>query len=151
MKIKDARIETELTQHNAAKLIGTDYAMISRFENYQCLPTPKTFRRMCAVYDKKPEELYTPEEANLLPESPRIVRRVRHGTDGYKLTVRLPQRFANGLNEKLTACGYRGPTDWIYHCLRNLDRQYKRKRPPIRAAGELVKQSINDKEDTVND
>ena len=129
MRLKFLRTKMGLSQIQLSKLIGIDNAMMSRFEKYHCLPTPPTFKRICEVLGAEPHEIYTDEEANLFNSLKRPTRREKRqeGINPYKLTVRLTEDFAKGFNEKLSLCGYRNKTEWVRHCLKNLDRQYKRK------------------------
>lgn len=129
MNLKALRQQKLLSQRELSNLIGTDEPMISRFERYHCLPTPPTFKRICEVLGAEPEEIYTKDEATLFNALKRPTRREKRqeGTNPYKLTVRLPYELASALNEKLGVCGYRNKTEWIRHCIKNLNRQYKRK------------------------
>lgn len=129
MRLKFLRTKMGLSQIQLSKLIGIDNAMVSRFKKYHCLPTPTTFKRICEVLGAEPEEIYTKDEATLFNALKCPTRREkRHeGTNPYKLTVRLSGDFAKGFNEKLSVCGYSSKTEWVRHCLKNLDRQYKRK------------------------
>lgn len=129
MNLKTLREKKALSQIQLSRLIEIDNAMVSRFEKYHCLPTPPTFKRICEVLGADPEEIYTKEEANLFNSLKCPTRREKRqeGTNPYKLTVRLSGDFAKGFNEKLALCGYSSKTEWVRHCLKNLDRQYKRK------------------------
>lgn len=126
MKLREIRIREGRQQKELGRAIGTDEPMMSRFENYKCLPVPEMMEKLtkelnCGIEDiYEPHEIYLqvkkkPQTAN--KDSPERERR-------YNLSVRLPAEEKDFLKRAVKACGYKDITDWISRCLDNLKVEY---------------------------
>jgi transcriptional regulator with XRE-family HTH domain len=55
--LRTARLEKEWTIEQAAEYVGVDPTTIERWESGETFPQPVKLRKLCRVYEKKPEEL----------------------------------------------------------------------------------------------
>lgn len=122
MKLKEKRLEKEIKQKDLAEAIGTNEAMLSRFENHKCLPIP-------TMMDKILEELNC-EISDIYEDSEVFYKKKKKGATKkekqvYKLTVRLPVEVRDLLDKALPKCGYRNITAWIDRCVERLKKQYE--------------------------
>ena len=123
MKLKEIRIAKGKQQKELAKAIGVDEPMISRFENYKCLPTPPTMKLLlkeleCNIEDiYKSNEIYIKSKSNIAPKEKE--------EDIYHLTVNLPGEAREVFKSALKKCGYKDITYWVYRCFERLKKQYE--------------------------
>ncbi len=120
MKLKEKRVEKNKKQEELAKTIGVDVPMLSRFENYQCLPVPKTMDKILTALDCELEDIYEPHEVYV---KPRKARKCSDEADIYKITVRLPKEARREIKNALKTCGYKDVTYWIWRCYERLLKQ----------------------------
>lgn len=50
LKLKAARVQTNLTQEQAAKMIGVSKTTLSNYERGWTSPNAKTLKKICEVY-----------------------------------------------------------------------------------------------------
>lgn len=62
MHLRELRIRKARQQKELALKIGTDEPMMSKFENYKCLPIPTMMKAICKELDCKIEDIYEPHE-----------------------------------------------------------------------------------------
>lgn len=62
MNLKKIRLSRGLQQKELASLVGTDEPMISKFENYKCLPIPTVMALILKELGCKIEDIYEPNE-----------------------------------------------------------------------------------------
>lgn len=88
MQLRAMRIRKGKQQKELAKAIGTDEPMMSKFENYKCLPIPPMMTALCRELGCEVEDIYEPHEVYL--SSPKATVKVANGKkkkkDCYHLT-----------------------------------------------------------------
>lgn len=122
MKLKEKRLEKEIKQKDLAEAIGTNEAMLSRFENHKCLPIPTMMDKILEELNCEISDIYEDNEVFYKKKkkgSPKKEKQV------YKLTVRLPVEVRDLLDKALPKCGYRNITAWIDRCVERLKKQYE--------------------------
>ncbi len=131
MNLKQMRVQRGIQQKELAEIIGVDMPMLSKFENYRCLPTPDVMERILHALNCGVGDIYSAEEIRYRSGSNTKKRRCDRA-DCYKLTARLPQTAKNDLQVALKACGYSSITSWLTRCTENLRAEYEevQKRTP---------------------
>lgn len=128
-KFKELREEKGLQAKQVAERAGVDVTMYSRFENYRALPIPTDFEKILGALNCTPNEVYDPDEVQLLPNATKVeatggVRTARQ-PDEYKMTVRLGNNHRGVLTkEVLQKCGYKSINEWVIACVERLKKQY---------------------------
>jgi DNA-binding Xre family transcriptional regulator len=117
MKLQEQLTKKEMTGKELAEKIGTDVGMVSRFNNYKCLPVPAMLEDICKALNCEINDIYSNEEitfkkANKRPASGDFTN--------YKITVRLPRDAKEKIHKALKVCGYKDVTYWIYRCYERL-------------------------------
>ena len=77
MQLRAMRIRKGKQQKELAKAIGTDEPMMSKFENYKCLPIPPMMTALCRELGCEVEDIYEPHEVYL--SSPKATVKVANG------------------------------------------------------------------------
>lgn len=123
MKLKEIRLSRGVGQKELARRIGTDEPMLSRFENYKCLPIPSMLSVLAKELGCTVDEIYEPHEIYLQAEKkrPPATKRARKR---YRMTVDLPSEAKERLRAAVRACGYKDITAWIGWCYARLSEQY---------------------------
>ncbi len=122
MNLKKIRLSRGMSQKELASSVGIDEPMLSKFENYKCMPIPSTMSQILDKLNCELKDVYSNEEIYVKTKSTKKdVKRQQH----YKLTVRLPQKAKYKLNKCLRKCGYKDITYWIYRCYEELLKQYE--------------------------
>lgn len=81
MQLRAMRIRKGRQQKELAKAIGTDESMMSKFENYKCLPIPPMMKALCDELGCEVGDIYEPHEIFLT--SPKVSpRRATRGKRG---------------------------------------------------------------------
>ena len=130
MKLREIRIREGRQQKELGRAIGTDEPMMSRFENYKCLPTPQMMEKLlkelnCSIeYIYEPHEIYLQVKKTARPANEDKPERERR----YHLSVRLPPEEKDFFKLALKECGYKDITDWVSRCLDSLKEQYANKK-----------------------
>lgn len=123
-KYKAILAEKDLLQKDLAAQIGISAEETSKLARGKILPTVKNLKKICALLEVKPLDIYTKGEIDLLsvgksnePLEPQ----------NYRFSVRLPREWCEVLldEDKLKKCGYRDKTHWAKVCLGRLTAQYK--------------------------
>jgi transcriptional regulator with XRE-family HTH domain len=140
MNLTEQRQAQELTQTElAAKLEnqGTkvDKSLLSRFENYVCLPTPETLKALCQVLECNKLDLYDIAEIDLISDIPQnkpktapVRQKSTRHTNIYNLAVRLDRSVLQVLNKRvLQMFGYKDITDFVNKCVDRLIKRYNKK------------------------
>ena len=125
MKLKETRTARRLTQEAVAKRIGCDAPLLSKMENYKCLPVPATMEALLATLDCGIEDLYDENEITFPGFAKTKTQHQTPKKEAYKITVRLPKEARQALPEMLKACGYRDITYWVWRCYERLQCQYQ--------------------------
>lgn len=124
-RLKEIRIAKGRQQKELALKIGTDEPMMSRFENYKCIPIPEMLKRLTEELDCTVEDIYEPQEIYLQGVSARSkAPKERKNTETYRLTVKLPNEARATLKTALKKCGYKDITDWVNRCLEKTMKEY---------------------------
>lgn len=126
MQLKQMRIRKGRQQKELARAIGTDEPMMSKFENYKCLPIPPMMKALCRELDCKVEDIYEPHEIFL--SEPKVVvkpSKKRKAKEVYHLTVNLPPEARTFFKTALARCGFKDITAWVNHCFERLKTQYQ--------------------------
>ena len=124
-KLRQVRIAKGRQQKELARSIGTDEPMMSRFENYKCLPIPSMLKRLTEELGCNVEDIYESQEIYLQGASARFkAPKERKNTETYRLTVKLPNEARATLKAALKKCGYKDITDWVNRCLEKTMKQY---------------------------
>lgn len=123
--LKEKRIEAQITQQELAKIIGKDVPLISKFENFVCLPIPADAGKMVkALKCTTILELYDKEDINFGVEN----KSVKKEKDCYKLTVRLPKEAKEYFKrQSLNKVGYLNLTDWVNQNYKRLVKKINKK------------------------
>lgn len=129
-KFKELREAKGLQAKQVADAAGVDATMYSRFENYRVLPIPGDFERILGALQCLPNDIYTPDEVQLLPNANKAEAtggaRVNQEPTEYKMTVRLGNNYREVLTrEVLQKCGYKSINDWVIACVVRLKNQYE--------------------------
>lgn len=117
MKLQKQLDKANITSKELAKEIGTDASMVSRFNNYKCLPIPATMEAICKALNCEVNDIYTNEEITF-KKGKRTVSESEY--ENYKVTVRLPRNAKEKIHKALKVCGYKDVTHWIYRCYERL-------------------------------
>ena len=141
MRLREIRKAKGRQQKELAEKIGTDEPMMSKFENYKCLPIPSMMRKLLKELGcSRVEEIYEPHEVYLqLASINATVAKEKKESDIYKLTATLPKGAKAIFDKALKPLGYRSITDWVKQCFERLedayrDLQAKEKTPPTPAS-----------------
>ncbi len=121
MQLQEQIIKSGMTAKDFAKRIGTDSPMVSKFNNYKCLPIPTMMKVMCEVLDCDIKDIYADIELYYTKSKSKASKK----TDKYKLTVNLPKGAKEFFKTALKKCGYKDITDWILRCYARLQKQYE--------------------------
>ena len=78
MQLRAMRIRKGRQQKELAKAIGTDEPMMSKFENYKCLPIPPMMKALCDELGCEVGDIYEPHEIFLT--SPKVTVKVSKGS-----------------------------------------------------------------------
>ena len=126
MKLKEVRLAKNRQQKELAISIGTDEPMMSKFENYKCLPIPSMMKALLIELDCKLEDIVESSEV-YVNETKVSVKQNKEAEEPkyYRLTVNLPREAKEFLKLSLKKCGYKDITYWIYRCFERLTKQYE--------------------------
>ena len=117
MKLEKQLKKANLTSKDLAKQIGTDASMVSKFNNYRCLPVPATMEAICKALNCTVNDIYTDNEITFKKGKRKAVE---SEYENYKITVRLPRDAKEKVHTALKFCGYKDVTHWIYRCYERL-------------------------------
>lgn len=124
MKLKEIRVAKGRQQKELAISVGTDEPMMSKFENYKCLPTPPTMKLILKELGCSVEDIYEPHEVYYAP--PAKPKKRKRKTNVYRLTAELPEEarefFKSGALQK---CGFQDITAWANWCYTQLKRTHQ--------------------------
>ena len=124
--IKEKRIERGLTQPELAKSINRDVPLISKFENYVCLPTPEDAVKLLKMLKcTSILELYDEKDITYLKQNK---QKANDNLHCYKLTAELPRDAIHWLTkENLELLKYRSIKDWVNQCYYRLIKRIEKK------------------------
>ncbi len=122
MNLQNQIIKSNLKSKDLAEKVGTDASMISRFNNYKCLPIPSMLEKICNVLNCNISDIYNDDEI-YMKRSKKSKRKSNY--ENYKITVRLPRDAKDKIHQALEVCGYKDVTYWIYRCYERLMSQYE--------------------------
>lgn len=126
MKLTKIRKKRGLKQRELAERVKIDEQMMSKIENYKCLPIPETMERLTEVLKCQLEEIYEPEEIYYPAAVTKgAAKRASEKEKYYKITVRLPKAAKAVFERALPVCGYKDITYWVYRCYERLQAQYE--------------------------
>lgn len=127
MRLGEIRKAKGIGQRELAEKIGTDEPMMSKFENYKCLPIPAMMKLLLkALGCNRVEEIYEPYEVYLqLANVNAAVTTEKKESGVYKLTATLPKEAKELFDEALKPLGYRSITDWVKQCFERLEDTYR--------------------------
>jgi len=134
VRIKEKRIEQGITQPELAKYIKKDVPLISKFENFVCLPVPEDVNKIA----KKLKcttilELYDEEDLRFIQEQKKQ-KRAKDDIEllTYRLTADIPRDAINWLTkENLKMLGYSSIKSWVNDCYRKLVKRIQKKKSPF--------------------
>lgn len=124
MQLREIRIRRGMQQKELAKAIGTDEPMMSKFENYKCLPIPSMMKALCEELDCEVDDIYEPHEIFLSKVTVKVSKDKKRKKECYHLTVDLPPEARKFFNEALQKCGFKNITAWVNHCFERLKAKY---------------------------
>ena len=131
MRLKEKRLASGLKAKALGQAVGLDESMISRFENYRCLPTPPDMDKLCRALACAVSDLYDPAEIRFA--------RPKKGDSpaaSYRMTVDLPAGARAEIRDALTLLGYKSVTAWIEECCGKLLQKAGRKKQKDSAEAE---------------
>lgn len=123
MKLQEQLTKKEMTGKELAEKIGTDVGMVSRFNNYKCLPIPPMLEEICKALGCEINDIYEDNEIYVKPKKKAV--RTEADFENYKITVRLPRDAKSKIRQALKTCGYKDVTYWIFRCYERLITQYE--------------------------
>ena len=123
MKLKEVRQSKDMKADSLAKQLGVDTPMLSRFENYKCLPIPSMLEKLCKILNCSVSDIYKDNEIYIKRDNQ--AKRKTEDLTSYRLTVNLPKDAKEFLHKALKKCGYKDITYWIYRCYERLQSQYE--------------------------
>ena len=127
--IREKRIEQGLTQPELAKSINKDVPLISKFENFVCLPIPEDATKLAKTLKCTTIlELY--DEKDLTFTDKRSKAKVKtFDLNCYKLTAELPREAVKWLTrDNLKMMGYQSIKDWAIDCYYKLVKRIEKKK-----------------------
>lgn len=145
MRLREIRLAKGVGQKELATKIGTDEPMMSKFENYKCLPIPAMMKKLLEELGcRRVEEIYEPHEVYLqLANFKASVRTKKGRAKVYKLTATLPKEAKDIFDKALKPLGYRSVTDWVRQCFERLEDTYReysaKEKTPLTPASKEVK------------
>lgn len=117
MKLDKQLKKANLMGSQLAEQIGTDASMVSKFNNYRCLPVPATMQAICKALNCNVNDIYTDNEITFKKGKRKAVE---SEYENYKITVKLPRDAKEKVHKALKVCGYKDVTHWIYRCYERL-------------------------------
>lgn len=123
-KLRQVRIAKGRQQKELAQKIGTDEPMMSRFENFKCLPIPSMLAKLTEELDCTVDDIYEPHEVYYQNGKPTTTDKPKKTPTVYNLTVRLPREAKSFFKKALKKCGFKDITAWIVWCYERLQTQY---------------------------
>ena len=125
-KLRAIRIAKGRQQKELAQKIGTDEPMMSRFENFKCLPIPSMLSRLTEELGCTVDDIYEPHEIYLQGVTVKAsAPKAKKNTEVYHLTVNLPPEAREFFKTALKKLGYKDITDWANRCFERTRRQYE--------------------------
>lgn len=125
-KLRAIRIAKGRQQKELAQKIGTDEPMMSRFENFKCLPIPSMLSKLTEALGCTVDDIYEPHEIYLQGVTVKAsAPKAKKNTDVYHLTVNLPPEAREFFKTALKKLGYKDITDWANRCFERTRRQYE--------------------------
>ena len=115
MRLKEIRLEREISQAELAAAMHTDVPMISKYENYKCLPIPTDMELLLKALACDLEDVYDESEIAFKRRE-----KERGEPTEYKISCRLPREAKQKISSALKICNYRGVSDWLLACYRRL-------------------------------
>ena len=105
-----------------------DTALMSKFVNDVCLPTPPVLNAICKTLSCAPLDIYDPREITLgraVPTDTQRSRDRRAKNDFYNLTVEIPRDVAERVfsPDALRKLGYLSVSDCVRHAVAALDKR----------------------------
>lgn len=132
VRIREKRIEQGLTQPDLAKCINKDVPLISKFENFVCLPIPEDATKIAKTLKCTTIlELYDEKDLNLLNSTKTKVKKKRDATEllVYRLTADLPRDATRWLTkENLKLLGFSSIRDWANDCFDKFKKRVQKKK-----------------------
>ena len=132
VRIREKRIEQGLTQPDLAKCINKDAPLISKFENFVCLPIPEDATKIAKTLKCTTIlELYDEKDLNLLNSTKTKVKKKRDATEllVYRLTADLPRDATRWLTkENLKLLGFSSIRDWANDCFDKFKKRVQKKK-----------------------
>lgn len=108
-----------------------DIGLVSKYENYIAMPTPKQLLAICDYFGVYPLDIYEPSEmyfdanANMASLA-QIKPKKRRKANVYKLTVRLDKEACKWLkSDVLAVCGYDSISQYIRSCVAKLKEEFE--------------------------
>ena len=125
MKLKQIRIAKGRQQKELARKIGTDEPMMSKFENYKCLPVPSMMKLLTEELGVSIDDIYEPHEIYMQGvRAKESTPRKKVESEVYHLTVNLPPEAREFFKTALKKCGFKDITAWVNWCFERLQTQY---------------------------
>ena len=100
--------------------------MMSRFENFKCLPIPSMLSKLTEELGCTVDDIYEPHEIYLQGVTVKAsAPKAKKNTEVYHLTVNLPPEAREFFKTALKKLGYKDITDWANRCFERTRRQYE--------------------------
>ena len=125
MKLKQIRVAKGRQQKELAIKIGTDEPMMSKFENYKCLPVPSMMKRLTEELGVSVDDIYEPHEIYMQSIKAKTSAPKKKDEEVYHLTVNLPPEAREFFKMALKKCGFKDITAWANWCFERLQSQYR--------------------------
>ena len=125
-KLRAIRTAKGRQQKELAQKIGTDEPMMSRFENFKCLPIPSMLSKLTEELGCTVDDIYEPHEIYLQGVTVKAsAPKAKKNDEVYHLTVNLPPEAREFFKTALKKLGYKDITDWANRCFERTRRQYE--------------------------
>jgi transcriptional regulator with XRE-family HTH domain len=125
MNLKILRRKKGYRQSDLAKKLNTSTMILSLLENYDVIPTPKMMVDIEDALESDRLEIYNKKDIQLIKRK-NTKFNVPDDYEYYHVHVRLPKAYKELLTkENFRKAGYGSLTHWLYHKIRNFQRQLK--------------------------
>lgn len=132
MKLKQVRLAKGRKAKELALSIGTDEPLMSKFENYKCLPIPPMMEKLCKELECQPTDLYEKEEMYYIGSRKSTATKKKKNI--YHLSVELPNEAREFFKSHIKEMGYSDITDWANQCFSRLVYEYEKRHHPTPAS-----------------
>lgn len=125
--LKKNREKRGLTQTELAEALGIDRALISKFENGVCLPTPITCSKLCLLLETEIDKIWKKSEIYIKPRNLASERRnALNRLTYYNFACRIPRGLCTSVHkDKLKQMGYSSRKEWLLKQIERFNQEFE--------------------------